>query len=106
MFNLETINNETSLKQTYRESYIKLAFNLLHDPDKKIRQQERLCSICYYREPGFAGQAFTDKACCNCNKVVRYSTTNTNKLCEKCAEGLRACIHCGADINLKMRRSL
>lgn len=74
--------------------------NYDEDPHKLVRQGEMLCRHCYYiMTDGIAGQAFTTAHCANCGKEIDFVTTDTDDLCEKCANELNVCKHCGAKMD-------
>jgi len=67
------------------------------DPDKKIRIKEKhLCKFCYYANTSrIGGSAMTTVICANCDKELTFENTCVDILCDKCAEELKVCKHCG-----------
>lgn len=76
---------------------------LEHDPEKHNRVQSCLCRMCYYGSR-IGGHAITVEPCMCCGEEQTYGSTNTDALCLNCAKTTGLCKHCGADIELRVRR--
>lgn len=101
---IEEANNNTHWKIESKDSIIKFSLNLVNDPDKKNRLAAQLCAYCYYKDGGFAGQAFTTKKCEICEEPQTYSSTDTDDLCLPCAKENKLCKHCNSHLDLKIKR--
>lgn len=93
------IKENTLLYKELCQDIKERATNFVNDPKKKERIQNQLCQCCFYSESSMAGQAFTEKDCEICKETQQYSSTNTNKVCNKCAESNKICKHCGSLLN-------
>jgi len=70
------------------------------DPEKKIRLKEKhLCKYCNYVMSRFGGAAMTTVECANCDEEKTFGSTCVDILCDKCAEELKLCKHCGQKID-------
>lgn len=94
--------NEQELQTKYNRFRIKevarLAEKLQMDPQLEVRRKERICKWCYYHVQG-ALQTFTDTQCAKCQKIMRFSTSNIDRLCKECAEETNSCKHCGGEMD-------
>jgi hypothetical protein len=90
------LNSKYRNKQ-YIEDTSKKIILYYSDPDKKIRiQQEHLCKFCYYVNTSrIGGSAITTVICANCDVEITFGNTCVDILCDKCAEELNVCKHCG-----------
>ena len=88
----------------YIENIFNQAERLKADPEKKERIEKCLCKFCYYSASGWGGAAMTNRPCGICESDELYSSTNTDTLCKECSSAHDLCKHCGADINLRVRR--
>lgn len=93
----------TEASKSRMQSIIDLAMKLEHDPEKHNRVQSCLCRMCYYGSR-IGGAAITAEACMCCGEEQTYGSTNTDALCLNCAKTTGLCKHCGADIELRVRR--
>lgn len=94
---------QTSIKNSEAEYYYNLGINLSEDLEKYQRHQEQSCQVCYYKTT-VSGQAMTPYNCIMCKVKLMHRNTNVDRLCMDCAKKNRLCKHCGADINLNLRR--
>lgn len=79
----------------------------LSDSRQKARCEKKECRACFYLNSSrWGGAAMTEGSCGICAEVKLFGSTVIDALCEKCATKHRLCIHCGGDVNMKMRRSL
>ncbi len=77
------------------------------DAEREARCNVYECKMCFYlRGARLAGQAFTDRPCDICAKVVTYSSTATMKYCKPCAEKHQLCRECGGDLELRTREDV
>lgn len=79
---------------------------VLADKDKEARLVAKECLVCYYADGRLGGCAMTNANCANCDEITTFGSTDVNILCKPCAEKLRLCVHCGADIEYKKRITL
>lgn len=69
------------------------------DADKAARRQKGECRSCHYlNRDRVAGQAFTQKPCNVCGRVVLYATTYTGYACHACTQLYAICGQCGGDM--------
>lgn len=81
------------------------AAKMVNDVFREKRFNAQECQACFYLSR-IGGCAMTPKNCNACGIEVLYSSTNTDKLCHKCAIVRGVCKHCGADMDLKTRRQV
>ena len=79
------------------------AKELKEDPRKKERMQANECKVCFYGSR-IGGASMTNRECMSCGKDELYASTATDVLCMDCAKKHKLCKHCGADIELRVRR--
>jgi hypothetical protein len=101
---IEKANENTHWKIQSKDAVIKFSLNLTNDPEKTKRLESQLCVYCFYKEGGFAGQAFSTKKCEICEDPQTYSSTDTDDLCLACAKEHKLCKHCNSHIDLKIKR--
>jgi hypothetical protein len=71
------------------------------------RKEECLCAVCFYLDKyRVGGAAITNSNCSYCMKETFFSSTCTDDFCLECAQELKICKRCGADMDLKDRRKL
>lgn len=77
------------------------------DKEKKHRLEISECVLCYrpYGASRIGGSASTSVDCALCGKIITCGNTNIDILCLECAKHEKLCKHCGADIELKFRKS-
>jgi hypothetical protein len=80
------------------------AKTLQEDAEKKKRLATGECVVCFYSSR-IGGSAITESSCQNCKKEMIFGSTCIDKLCSECAGKENLCKYCGADIDLKIRRS-
>lgn len=113
MNNLQrTVNNGSVLYDTdymkhLGKEAVKNAARWQIDPDKKLRQKASECRTCYYLRRGrVGGAAMTSFPCGLCGEVQLAGSTNTDRLCLKCGLEHQLCVYCGADVELRSRRTV
>lgn len=81
------------------ERYLQQAREKLAKYDLDINRESRLekkeCKNCFYIEnTRIGGSAMTTVKCIRCRKILICSSTNTDHLCESCADELNICKRC------------
>lgn len=76
-----------------------------NDPEQKLRQKKAECLVCYYMHRRIGGSKCTQAQCALCNKVIHSPNTDVDMLCLECARHTGLCKRCGADMELKHRRT-
>lgn len=98
------IVNGTHFARKRMDKTISLADKFKNDPDKKERHKKQECPVCFYIDSRIGGAMMTTVICATCDEVMRFSSTNTDLLCLKCAKRMGLCKHCGSDVDVKKRR--
>lgn len=98
---IERANNHAT---TRRETTCRDALRYLLDPAREDRLAASECVICFMADR-VGGASSTERPCGLCDTVLRTGNTNIDVLCLKCAQREGLCKHCGADLDLKNRRS-
>lgn len=80
-----------------------LVNNYNNDPSKNTRLKVNECIYCFYGNK-WGGSGYTEASCYICKDPMMFSSTYTDKLCKECSIKYKSCRHCGADIELKIRR--
>jgi len=77
------------------------------DKEKKQRLEISECVLCYqpYGSGRQGGAACTSINCALCDEVITCGNTSIDILCLECAKHEKLCKHCGADVELKYRKS-
>lgn len=101
VFDIAKCQNVTALQKQYIEHCRKI----VEDPDKEKRIKAKECVICFYSSK-VGGSVLTYHMCESCGKEMSFVNTCVDVLCEDCAEKMRLCKHCGADMDMKLRRKL
>jgi hypothetical protein len=101
----ERVMSKTRFTRDRVIDYIAAGQQMDDDPEKGKRQRAQLCRWCHYAASRIAGQAFTDRNCGICNKDMQFSSTDTDVVCSDCATKHELCKHCGADRELRPKRS-
>jgi hypothetical protein len=85
-----------------------LALRAASDGDRDKRLAALECPWCFYQAHGrIGGSAMTGWTCAECHQdQPLWSSTATPKLCPPCAHELELCRECGADLDLRHRRTL
>ena len=101
------VQHRTAMNREHIESTVRHVRDYEGDVHRERRLAARLCPWCFYFRRGLlAGQAFTHWNCSACDKADCHSNTNHPYLCNDCSDKLGLCVTCGADIELKSRRTL
>jgi len=101
------VAHATGKGKRYVEKALLSAKKLATDEDRKERLEQCLCLSCFYLfKERIGGAAITHRDCASCDKEMRFLSTSTDLLCFTCATANRLCLRCGADLDLKERRSL
>lgn len=85
------------------EHILELANSYIKDPEKDKRLLKCNCLSCYYSSR-IGGAAMTTTNCSLCGTSMNFGSTCIDKVCLDCAKKFDICAHCGADIDLKIRR--
>lgn len=100
------VANEGYRNREQMDILIARAMSYLMDSEKSKRLHAGLCSCCFYKGSGLAGQAFTEWNCRVCLKdQPSWPNTATPLACDKCSEKYKLCKTCGADLYLRVKRS-
>lgn len=92
--------NAKTRNKLYIEKSTKELLLYYSDPDKKKRINEsHECRYCYYISSRIGGSAITTVICANCDEELLFGNTCVDILCDKCAEKLKLCKHCGQKID-------
>lgn len=104
---LDLVSVQTATERNKRQiaELARIVSDYQLDPRRADRRKEHECVVCFYGS-GMAGQACTPWACASCGKEATHGNTATPRLCNECAEKLRLCKSCGADIGLMRRVKL
>lgn len=95
----------TDIAINYAQDSIEGALGYLADKSKKERREKGECKFCFYmRTQRIGGAAMTSQPCGICGEYQMYGSTNTDKICLKCAKKHELCKYCGADLELRPRR--
>lgn len=90
---------EKNVHKKYVERWATQLFAYYSDNDKEARKSKQECKYCYYINfARVGGSAMTVKHCESCDEKMLFSSTNTDKLCDKCSDELGLCKHCGQKI--------
>jgi hypothetical protein len=95
---LEDINHRTFMQKSRLGHFTRIVM----DSSEEKRLEEQECRCCFY-DSKIGGAAMTETNCSNCEKILYFESTNTDKLCEDCAKKHKLCKHCGADMEYKER---
>lgn len=99
------IINESGRRNRIKNDILKVADNIINDPDRKNRLKKCECVICYYHSYSKVGGASITKTCCkSCNREMVFGSTCTDALCLECAKKHKLCRDCGANLDLSTRR--
>lgn len=89
--------NERARHKEYVEGVSARLIQYYFDPNKSARKAKHLCKFCFYVETSrIGGCAITNTVCATCDTEMSFGNTCTDVFCEKCAEELKMCKHCGA----------
>lgn len=91
--------DEENVRHWHKEAIEKTTAGLIgyySDNNKKSRKVMHLCKFCfYYNTSRIGGCAITRSNCANCGTEMNFENTCTDVFCNKCAEELKLCKHCG-----------
>lgn len=96
---------QNNRKKELVQHITKLAHLYAEDPEKKTREKEHLCKVCYYDSSRVGGSAITTTECAMCTIKMVFSNTCVDVLCDDCAKKAQLCKHCGSDIHYVNRRN-
>jgi len=86
------------------KDYIDLGNNLEKDYSKKLRRRASLCLVCYYKKRGAHTNSSVRVQCQVCEEKMVFGNSDTDKICQPCANKNYLCKHCGSDVDLKGMR--
>ena len=101
--NLATISRSTYISKSMIESRVREAEAVINDSEKNKRLKQQECPACYYLRGRVGGAAMTTTECGLCGKIIHFSSTCVDVVCEDCAKRNNLCKHCGGDIECKQR---
>ena len=104
MIDKNYITRTTANKLEYAEFTRERLKNFDIDPKKEDRLKAQECKYCYYMRSGVATQAFVQWTCGICNTEQQWSNGDYPRICKECAIKHNLCMHCGADIDLRVKR--
>lgn len=99
-----TLRSATHRAHSKVQGIFELAQALTEDVHQAIRHARHYCKACFYGPPRLGGAAMTTQPCMCCGTPQQYNSTNTDALCEPCAQKHRLCKHCGGDIDMDVMR--
>jgi hypothetical protein len=91
--------DQTAMNKSKVKSAIKLAAQLVQDPQKTLRAKKNYCLVCWYM-PRIVMHAFTAVDCESCKAKVTFVNSFTDKFCMPCAREHQLCAHCGGEVEL------
>lgn len=89
---------QTSMNQLKFREAKRLVEKIENDPEKEERLNQQVCKICFYSSLA-AFCAMTYANCGVCNNETLYSSSDFDKLCQRCATMHEACKHCGGEMD-------
>jgi predicted RNA-binding Zn-ribbon protein involved in translation (DUF1610 family) len=96
----------TNRGKRYARDLLDKANRFSSDADKVNRLKKCECTSCFYLIPvRIGGAAMTGRECAGCDTNMHFSSTAVDLLCKSCGEHNGLCVRCGADLELKERRS-
>ena len=69
------------------------------DSDKENRNKTIECKYCYYIRNSFGFCAMTTSYCGICKEPILNGSSDTNRVCDKCAGTMGLCIKCGGEMD-------
>ena len=101
-----SIERTTNEVASYVRALIERAEAMKDDDDRRNRLDVSECVYCYapYGAGRQGGTKTTQLECGLCSTIIYSGTTNCDVLCVECARKNGLCKHCGADVDLKVRR--
>jgi len=69
------------------------------DSGKENRNKGIVCKCCFYLRNTFGFSAMTLSYCGICKEPILNGSSDTNKVCDKCAGINDLCIHCGGKMD-------
>ena len=89
------IEQATKYNKMFSDNYIKRWKDYENDIKKDYREKKHLCRECCYLKSWIGGAVMTTSKCELCGREIINTSTNTDKVCVKCAKELNICRHCG-----------
>ena len=101
-----SIECTTHAVASYVRALIERAEAMKADRFRKSRLEFSECVYCYapYGAGRQGGTKTTQLECGLCSTIIHSNNTNCDVLCVECARKNCLCKHCGADVDLKVRR--
>jgi len=94
----------TANSKRYVNQQIKLANDLIYDPEKESRISQAKCLACHYIFGKLSYGVRRSTNCRICNKNLSSCNINIDEICIDCANKHELCVVCVADIKLRVRR--
>jgi len=94
----------TARAQRYRDDLLTRAEAMRADPARLERRASGLCGRCHYGAARIGGAAMVMQPCAACWVEQRSGSTNTDALCQPCADRHDLCKHCGGDREMRSSR--
>jgi len=69
------------------------------DLGKGGRREDLVCKYCYYIRNSFGFSAMTTSYCGICKEPILNGSSDTNRVCEKCAGTIGLCVCCGGEMD-------
>jgi hypothetical protein len=108
----EKYMEEKFIEWTIRDSEIKTNMNNMKyqhikdgiqhyetDDKKESRESKHHCKYCYYIRNVCGFSAITTSYCGICKEPIINSSSDTDKVCDICAEYHGLCVHCGGKMD-------
>lgn len=106
-FTLRDVKESTSRNLAAIERMRAAAHRCSMDTDNVARREEQLCRLCFYhRKGGIVTHGFRNWACDVCFNGASHPNSDVPRVCAPCADRLRLCMKCGADVHLAPREAL
>lgn len=99
-WNKEDIRNASYYNKAHINEITAKLIKYYSDEEKAIRKSKNLCKCCfYYNTSRIGGAAITTRPCAECDTEMHFGNTCTDIFCDKCANKLNLCKHCGAKMD-------
>lgn len=99
-----SVERDNSRQRDYIDHIVARYNQLTLDPNRKERMAAQQCVVCW-KAGRIGGAACTSRQCGLCDTTLHSGSTNIDVLCHECARRAKLCRHCGADLELKNRRT-
>jgi len=104
-FNRAIYTSITNTNKRQMRDIIDKADKLKKDLEKNERLKSQECSVCFYIKGRVSGATTTETQCGICSDKITHNNTAVDCICKKCSSEHDICVHCGGDLNNKVRRN-